>query len=112
MDPVGFLTAIILSALSYDVKKTNESMLELQADSVYIMQELEAIKEENKRLDENFNGLFSDYLKLGSSHAATSARDVTNNEAMKREIELLKKQLENNQKRVDYLQEKVEILHP
>ena len=112
MDPIGIFVAIVISSLAYNVDKLNNELHILSSDSVYIMQEIEALKDENKRLNDDFNGLFADYLKLGSSHAAISARDITYIESLKEQLKNLEERLENNQNRIDYLDNKIQIIHP
>ena len=112
MEPIGIMTSIIIYALSQDIKHNKEALIKAEASQSHMMSDIEDLRKQNEELEKNFNGLFADYLKLGSSHAATSARDVVNDETLKREIDIIILELKNQEQKLNYINDKVDIYHP
>ena len=112
MEPIGIMTSIIIYALSQDIKNNKEALVMSEASQVIMRSEIEDLRKQNEELEKNFSGLFADYLKLGSSHAAISARDVVNDESMKKQIDIIILQLKNQEQKINYLDAKVDIHHP
>lgn len=119
MDPVSIFSTVTFFALSNLVEKQGEYIKSLQDDNVYMTQEIDILSTKNEQLEgrvaeleNNFNKLFEEYLRLGSSHAAISARDTVRFEALKEAIDNIVQQVNNTRDKTLYLEEKIDIYHP
>ncbi|WP_274961465.1 hypothetical protein [Lentibacter algarum] len=70
------------------------------------------MKKAYSELADSYNGLHNEYLRVASSHAAVSARDLVYHDNQQKAIEEILREIQNLEGKTDYLDDKIQLLHP
>jgi hypothetical protein len=130
MEPTSIIALLIFFAMGEEINSNRDNINKLNVDLVVTQtvleetqQQLEVTQDEIELLNltarENydklayeFNGLYEEFLRLGTTVASTSARDVTVNGSQEKKINNLSRQVNNVKEKADYLDELISTLHP
>lgn len=114
MDPVTSIvfTFAILMGIGGEIDRIEEITIQQEASITLLDAEVVDLKEAYTELADQYNGLYEEHLRLGSAHAATSARDLVYHEQQQEAIEHILKEIDSVKGKTDYLDDKIQLLHP
>jgi len=121
MDPVAaFLISFItwvgignqMEQLEMTTIQQEAALALLNAEVVELQKFQEEAKDAYSDLADQYNGLYEEYLRLASTHASGSARDLVYNDKQKEAIEQILKEIQYLDGKTQYLDDKIQLLHP
>ena len=114
MDPVTSIvfTFAILMGIGGEIERVEEITVQQEESIALLDMQMIELQEAYDDLADNFNGLYEEHLRLGSAHAATSARDLVYHEQQQEAIEHILKEIDSVKGKTDYLDDKIQVLHP